>query len=167
MWPTLKQCLLTNAENATRGVGSDNACEVCGHGSEDVLHVLRDCPAARDIWDKLIPIDKLSRFYSGPIYECIWKNRNIFIFQGISLNIDEIIKVSYSWAKRYASISKSPSYKTQSLVATSHLERNWVCLTINGSIRIEDGFAVAGGFVCDHNRGGFSILVDIWAHAQL
>ncbi|KAG8489106.1 hypothetical protein CXB51_017021 [Gossypium anomalum] len=56
-------------ERAIRGVGIDSACEVCGHGSEDVLHVLRDFPAARDIWNKLIPTDKLSRFYSGPIYE--------------------------------------------------------------------------------------------------
>lgn len=40
-----------------------------------------------------------------------------------------------------------------------------MCLTINGSFRIEDGFVVTGGFVCDHNKGGFSVLVDIWACA--
>ncbi|MBA0820368.1 hypothetical protein Gohar_022194 [Gossypium harknessii] len=46
----------------------------------------------------------------------IWKNRNLYIFQGSSWNIDEIIKVFF-----------------------------------NGSVRIDDGFAAAGGFVCDHN----------------
>ncbi|MBA0568502.1 hypothetical protein Golob_005994, partial [Gossypium lobatum] len=50
------------------------ACEVCGHGSEDVLYVLRDCPAARNIWNKLILADKLSNFYSISLYEWMIEN---------------------------------------------------------------------------------------------
>ncbi|MBA0777985.1 hypothetical protein Gotri_005921, partial [Gossypium trilobum] len=73
------------------------ACEVCVHGSEDVLYVLRDCPAARNIWNKLILANKLSNFYSISLYE--WMIDNL-LNQAISWNTDEIIKVSHIWAKQ-------------------------------------------------------------------
>ncbi|MBA0643744.1 hypothetical protein Goklo_028008 [Gossypium klotzschianum] len=38
-----------------RGVSNGSACGLHEHGFEEVLHVLRDYPVARDIWNKLIP----------------------------------------------------------------------------------------------------------------
>ncbi|KAK5792753.1 hypothetical protein PVK06_033872 [Gossypium arboreum] len=40
-----------------RGLGTDTACGLCGHLYESVLHVLRDCTPAREIWMQLIPTD--------------------------------------------------------------------------------------------------------------
>ncbi|XP_012487833.1 uncharacterized protein LOC105801034 [Gossypium raimondii] len=114
-WLILKQHLLTNAERARRGVGIDNACQVCKHGSEDVLHVLRDC------------------------------------LTGYSWNIGEIIKISYSWVKQYDSVPKSPVYRTRSIASNPHLERNWVRLTTDGSVRMNVSFAAARGYVCHYN----------------
>ncbi|MBA0732732.1 hypothetical protein Gogos_016803, partial [Gossypium gossypioides] len=55
IWLALKQRLLRNAERGRRGFGSSSACGLCGHDYEDVLHILRNCNAARCIWVKLIP----------------------------------------------------------------------------------------------------------------
>lgn len=63
LWLALKQRLLANAERARRGLGIDGVCQVCGHGSEDIMHVLRDCPTTIYIWNKLIPVDKVSKTY--------------------------------------------------------------------------------------------------------
>ncbi|MBA0573649.1 hypothetical protein Golob_000914, partial [Gossypium lobatum] len=71
----LKESFLTNVERMRRGLGSSSSCGFCGHDFEDVLHVIRDCSVARDIW-----------------------------LQGISWSIDKVIKVSYSWAKHYVLI---------------------------------------------------------------
>ncbi|MBA0769986.1 hypothetical protein Gotri_018671, partial [Gossypium trilobum] len=57
IWLTLKEQLLTNAEKTRRGIGMNIACGICGHDYENVLHVLRDCIAAKDIWNQLIPTD--------------------------------------------------------------------------------------------------------------
>ncbi|MFQ6634012.1 hypothetical protein Gotur_012433, partial [Gossypium turneri] len=87
-----------------------------------MLHVLRDCPVARDIWNKLIPVGKQTRFYSKSLHEwmtgnlqnklsigsskidwpCLfgmiswhtWKNQNNFAFQDITWSTKEIIKLN-------------------------------------------------------------------------
>ncbi|MBA0861075.1 hypothetical protein Goshw_024141, partial [Gossypium schwendimanii] len=125
-WLILKQHLLTNAERARRGVGIDNTCQVCRHGSEDVLHVLRDCLTVRDTWNKIIPVYKLSKFYSGSLIE--WMTENLINRQFLypKGNIDEIIKISYSWVKQYNSVPKSPVYRTRSIARV-------MCVTIMGS----------------------------------
>ncbi|KAH1063484.1 hypothetical protein J1N35_028471 [Gossypium stocksii] len=98
-----------NVERVRRGIGSDNTCRICGHDLEELLHVLRVCPMAKDIWNKLIPIEKQVRFYFRSFHEwmtenlqtmlsfgsngidwsclfgmiswCIWKNHNSFVFR--------------------------------------------------------------------------------------
>ncbi|KAK5835451.1 hypothetical protein PVK06_011140 [Gossypium arboreum] len=125
---------------------------------ELLIAPMRDCNAARLIWDKLIPQQNLSGFHfrsfsdwmrsnlqshltslDGIDWPClfritmwrIWKNQNLFIFQGITWSVDEIIKISYSWAKQYSSTSQF-SY---------HNWRN----------RFDEDFAADGGCVRDHN----------------
>lgn len=50
-----KHRLITNEERYRRGIGGNPACGLCGHESEIILHVLRDCTIARDIWNQVIP----------------------------------------------------------------------------------------------------------------
>lgn len=120
-----KQRLLTNAERTRRGIGIDPTCGICGQEYEDVLHTLWDCTAARDIWNHLIPLGEHPTFYSGSLFEwmelnlrnqqavnlargvnwhclfgiiiwCIWKYRNLYIFQGLAWDSNLVIKVSLS-----------------------------------------------------------------------
>lgn len=48
-WIVLKQILLTNAERARRDLAVDPSCPICGHDSEDTLHIIRDCIVAKEV----------------------------------------------------------------------------------------------------------------------
>ncbi|MFQ6636743.1 hypothetical protein Gotur_012688 [Gossypium turneri] len=43
-----KKALLTNAERAKHGLAEDPSCPICGHASEDILHVTRNCTLAKE-----------------------------------------------------------------------------------------------------------------------
>ncbi|MBA0686721.1 hypothetical protein Goari_014309, partial [Gossypium aridum] len=154
-------------ELARKGIEHDSVCGVCGQDSEDVLYATRDCSVARNVWDHLIPTEWCSRFYArniqewlvlnlqnqhnwclgGVDWQCLfgiiawrlWKNRNIFIFQGTSWTNSEIINVANSWAKQYFSSKGSKANDSQ-----------------DGSVFEKAGFAAVGGIV--HDRGGAWIL---------
>ncbi|MBA0729026.1 hypothetical protein Golax_022469, partial [Gossypium laxum] len=55
-------------------LGHCSDCRVWGHTSEDVLHFLRDCSTTSEIWNLLIPTDRLIRFYSSIITKWIVSN---------------------------------------------------------------------------------------------
>ncbi|KAL4284582.1 hypothetical protein GQ457_16G022400 [Hibiscus cannabinus] len=42
-WAVMRDCLLTNKERVRRHMTVDPNCNFCAHGSEDLIHVLRDC----------------------------------------------------------------------------------------------------------------------------
>ncbi|MBA0632683.1 hypothetical protein Godav_001378 [Gossypium davidsonii] len=104
-----------------RGFRSSSACGLCGHDHEDVLYVLRDCHAARAVWDKLIPQQSLSRFYTGFLLE---------------------------W---YSSVSMPLSHKSRSYLHNWSTTSRCVCLNTDGSVRINEGFATDRGCVTNHN----------------
>ncbi|KAH1084338.1 hypothetical protein J1N35_024099 [Gossypium stocksii] len=81
----------------------------------------------------------------------IWKNRNLFIFQGITWSVDEIIKISYSWAKKYLSTLQFSFCKARDHLHSWPLPNSWVSFSTDGSGRFDEGFASSGGCVRDHN----------------
>ncbi|KAK8575350.1 hypothetical protein V6N12_063025 [Hibiscus sabdariffa] len=50
LWLALHRRLLTNVERIRRHLTSMDRCECCLDGPEDMIHVLRDCFVARDLW---------------------------------------------------------------------------------------------------------------------
>lgn len=80
---TLKQRLITNAGKTRRGIESDSACGFCGHEFGEAFHIFRDYLAARSIWDKIIPDETLSRFYTRSLQE--WIMGNFQMNQPVSL----------------------------------------------------------------------------------
>lgn len=129
IWTVLKQRLLTNAERVQREIGADPSYLFCGHGLEDVLHVFRDCSATKDVRLSVLLVNQKRAFFLDNLHErlvsnlqdcskmhegevtwaCrfrlfawgIWKNYNLFLFQGITWNPNEIVKISDTWAKQY------------------------------------------------------------------
>ncbi|KAH1032665.1 hypothetical protein J1N35_044839 [Gossypium stocksii] len=89
-------------ERVRRGIDQDPSYLICGHGLEDILHV---CTAAKEVWLQVVPgllsadVDRPCLF--GLIAWHLWKNKNLFIFQGLSWNASEIFKVSLSWARKF------------------------------------------------------------------
>ncbi|MBA0705225.1 hypothetical protein Golax_017432, partial [Gossypium laxum] len=41
---------LSNVERVRMGLSNDSFCPICGFHSKDILHILRDCPIAKNIW---------------------------------------------------------------------------------------------------------------------
>ncbi|MBA0581885.1 hypothetical protein Gorai_024047 [Gossypium raimondii] len=58
-----------------------------------------------------------------------------------------------SWAKQYIFISKIAFHKLHSYLHSSPLANSWVCLRTDGLVRLDEGFAAAGDYICDHNGG--------------
>ncbi|KAH1090779.1 hypothetical protein J1N35_018036 [Gossypium stocksii] len=58
IWLTAKQRLLTNTELFRRGIGHSSVCSLCGHDSEYILHVLRDCQMAKEAWMLIVPTER-------------------------------------------------------------------------------------------------------------
>ncbi|KAH1072730.1 hypothetical protein J1N35_025058 [Gossypium stocksii] len=51
-------------ERVRRGIGHSIFCTLFGHAVEDLVHVLRDCPIANDVWN-LVLLDQLKQRDSG------------------------------------------------------------------------------------------------------
>ena len=49
-------------------------CQVCKGGIETILHVIRDCPVMRRIWDRFVPAVKRHAFFSMHLLEWLYKN---------------------------------------------------------------------------------------------
>ncbi|MBA0799028.1 hypothetical protein Gohar_009564, partial [Gossypium harknessii] len=173
IWLVLKQKLLTNVERVRRGCGSSNTCSICGHVLENVMHILRDYPTAKGV-SEIIPQQTFSSFYLGSLFDWmatnlqnqltsstggidwsylfgiitwrIWKSRNMFVFQGISWSVEEIIKIYFS----YSSVSSISKFEAQRTLPNWPISNNWVYLNTDGSVRINEGFAAAEGCVRDH-----------------
>ena len=56
---SVRQCL------TARGMDIEISCPICCNGPESILHALRDCPSARDIWHQLGVLPSDSVFFCG------------------------------------------------------------------------------------------------------
>ena len=74
LWLVGNQAIMTNAERYRRHLSGTDVCQVCKGGIETILHVLRDCPAMRGIWDRFVPAVKRQTFFSMPLLEWLYKN---------------------------------------------------------------------------------------------
>ncbi|MBA0660168.1 hypothetical protein Goklo_012217, partial [Gossypium klotzschianum] len=48
-----------------RGIGQHGSCSLYQHGDEDLIHVLRDCPVAREVWLHVVLVELQSMFFAG------------------------------------------------------------------------------------------------------
>lgn len=106
---------------------------MCGH-IDDTIHVLRDCAAARQVWQVAVPHSNQNRFCSQTLHSrllsnicsplCLqergvfwanlfgivcwnlWKNRNMFLLQNTTMMPLDIIKTSESWSRHFTAYHK-------------------------------------------------------------
>ncbi|CAA0812774.1 Unknown protein [Striga hermonthica] len=55
LWLVAKGRLLTNCERFRRHVAASPCCELCGGHEESIIHALRDCSGAQQLWRLFIP----------------------------------------------------------------------------------------------------------------
>ncbi|CAA0837270.1 Polynucleotidyl transferase- ribonuclease H-like superfamily protein [Striga hermonthica] len=73
LWVAARNQLFTNGERMRRHLTDDGECGACGQ-LETTLHVLRDCPQARMLWDILIPRSHRIEFFSLDLRPWLWCN---------------------------------------------------------------------------------------------
>ncbi|CAN1807017.1 Putative ribonuclease H protein At1g65750 [Linum perenne] len=98
-------------------MGTSNLCPCCNNEEESILHTLRDCCRAKDIWNRLVPGHDLTAFYSSDFDEwwrrslensnfcvlfgvaawIIWKRRNDLIFSGSIQSVEAAIRHHQFW----------------------------------------------------------------------
>lgn len=106
--------IMTNTERVRRHVASSDLCPLCKKDPETILHVLRDCPKAKQIWGSILGQTMLLNFNNLSLYDWlegnikeelydtlivgwnerfmstiwwIWKWRNSFIFRENEINL--------------------------------------------------------------------------------
>ncbi|MBA0722775.1 hypothetical protein Golax_003421 [Gossypium laxum] len=81
----------------------------------------------------------------------LWKNRNLFIFQGKSWSPEEIIITSASWAKHFSLVSRQATDVEIEMTRGEPLAGEWTYLNTDGTVRVDSGAAAAGGVLHDKN----------------
>ncbi|KAA3489715.1 Non-LTR retroelement reverse transcriptase [Gossypium australe] len=151
----LRMRLLTNTERARRGLAEDPSCPICGPPSEDILHVIRDCTLAKEVWKQVNPSSHGAEANWACLFGLLawrlWKNRNLFIFQEKSWSPEEIIKTSVSWAKHFSLTSRHVADVEIETTRGQLLEGEWTYLNTDGAVRVDSGAAAAGGVLRDKN----------------
>ncbi|KAL4384144.1 hypothetical protein GQ457_15G026400 [Hibiscus cannabinus] len=165
IWLVLKQRLMTNEERCRRGFSFDASCPSCGCVSESITHILRDCPPTRSLWQSIVPQDRQALFFAAPLetwvvsniragyafgvslipWPCfyssllwqLWKRRNDFAFTGTCLPLDEVYKIGFAWAARFAEaiiVDRPRAAPTHTSLQWEPPAPGWVCLNVDASI---------------------------------
>lgn len=67
LWELCHSRLLTNDSRWRRGLSSSPDCTRCSGGSEDCLHLMRDCGDAVEVWKQLLPPSLIQKFFTLPL----------------------------------------------------------------------------------------------------
>ncbi|KAL4597583.1 hypothetical protein ACB092_11G001000 [Castanea dentata] len=127
LWLCLHGSIPVKGVLAERGINCDKVCPLCRDHDESIVHLLRECIIACDLWSKLeVPPSHMNSFadsleawlknnclsnvsYKGSIPWCflfvfavwnLWKNRNEVVFDNSSPN-PTLDNVCLSQAKEY------------------------------------------------------------------
>ena len=63
IWQCCHLSIPTRSMLNTRGMNLPNHCPLCNEGVESIIHLLRDCPLAKDFWNSLQPPMAFDVFY--------------------------------------------------------------------------------------------------------
>ncbi|CAN1759813.1 Putative ribonuclease H protein At1g65750 [Linum perenne] len=175
LWLAVHEKILTNVGRKRRNLTDDENCANCPADAETVLHVLRDCKLAMDIW-KQFRVFNLSdgiwrlglrdwicsslRSEKGVLFGIvcwlIWKARNDRIFNGANPAPSGVIHRASLWA-----LSTEEADCRNNLLLGNQVKRmptdiawdpgppGWVTLNTDGSADSDRHRATAGGLLRD------------------
>ncbi|MBA0758007.1 hypothetical protein Gotri_021044 [Gossypium trilobum] len=74
IWVRLESRVFSIRVHREQGIGHNNSCTLCGHDFEDLAHVLRNYPSAKDAWMLVIPDQLKQRFFSASFQDWLILN---------------------------------------------------------------------------------------------
>ncbi|CAN1191314.1 Putative ribonuclease H protein At1g65750 [Linum perenne] len=150
-------------------------CTTCQHPVESVSHVLRDCPLAVEVWNKIGVFNTLDSHWLGSTEDWIckglrsthgmlfgitcwhiWRARNERIFSGSTVLASVLAFRATSWAKLVAD-AHSRTIRNLDVVPTREMADvawdpgpiGWVTCNSDGSVDMGQKKAAVGGLVRD------------------
>ena len=178
IWLCLHGSIPVKEVLAGRGINCLKLCPICKEQDESILHLLRDCVYAHDLWRKLeVPPIEVSSFTESPetwlktnclsgmkhkgttpwctlflfTLWSLWKNRNHVMFEN-SIPNPRLDKVCLSQAKEYyyyVSKAKQITTKIANPVRWSKPLMGWFKLNTDGASLGNPGKAGGGGLIRD------------------
>ncbi|CAN1193986.1 Putative ribonuclease H protein At1g65750 [Linum perenne] len=117
LWIAVSGKLLTNVERCRKHISNCSDCGICTGVAENCEHILRSCPVARQVWEKVLGIGSTDPFFTlcwedwwvenlnslqrktkfGYICWTLWKCRNERLFEGKLFSADAIVEQSNFW----------------------------------------------------------------------
>ncbi|KAA3472034.1 non-LTR retrotransposon transposase [Gossypium australe] len=116
LWLVLHGRLMTNERRTRLGLAQTAQCERCSSHSEDMLHLLRDCPHSKNLWLSLVPRRLQGDFFGYGTSE--WIRTNIICRSrdrhDIEWNVLFAISIWWLWKWRNETIfqGKDPPCNT-------------------------------------------------------
>ncbi|OMP07401.1 reverse transcriptase [Corchorus olitorius] len=169
LWLATQNRILGNDNRMIRSFTTDPSCSICGHHSESVLHILRDCTNAKVIWDILMISSKFSSSRSLNLEE--WVNLNVISYKDEKFG-------DWSWpslfANTYADANTKCKVKQVVHLSWEKPKEQWLKLNVDGSWNQQKNIAAAGGVFRNSqgnwiggfgaNMGNCSIdIAEMWA----
>ncbi|KAL4276423.1 hypothetical protein AHAS_Ahas20G0205700 [Arachis hypogaea] len=152
-------------------------CSVCNAADEDILHVLRDCPFAKAVWNFFKAHNIITDFFDmtirdwlfanlsnatdwscifGVANSCLWFFRNKYIFEGKRMHPTAAFEVIKSRGKEMLSVMRrSSQLKWSHTIAISMIKwyplvENCMKLNVDGSFFKRENNSACGGVFRNH-----------------
>lgn len=92
LWMLVHGQILPNEACCHRGMADSAQCQLCEGLVENIMHVVRDCPCAKEVWNVLHPQGRVSQFFELTCRDWLLQN----------LMCHEIEGESIGWAHKMA-----------------------------------------------------------------
>ncbi|KAL4335710.1 hypothetical protein GQ457_07G012060 [Hibiscus cannabinus] len=166
LWLALHRRLLTNVERERRHLTALVQCAVCFDSPEDMIHVLRDCMVARNLWSRLLTEAQYATFSQLSGEE--WFRVNLFA--------PNTVTTRKEWPHVFSILccgSRNPERRGPLLI-WKRPAPGWIKVNVDAAVNVLDQRAVVGGVYRDSDGEwiyGFSrnigrcsvVLAELWA----
>ncbi|CAN1767816.1 Putative ribonuclease H protein At1g65750 [Linum perenne] len=186
LWLVAHGRVLTNYERCRRHIAVDNTCHRCPGTIEDLLHVCRDCPLAREVWTALLPQFATNDFFElnlqdwlsnglrneefclafGITIWLLWKARNEEVFEHTHATSDQLRLRVLHWIAGVRETMKAdsrvllnpPSEQEEILIQWNPAPEGFVTINTDGSLIQSSKKAAAGGIIRDWQGRKISVF---------
>jgi len=145
----------------------DPTCPICNVDIESSLHIFRDCQFVMKLWQQLLGCKNLNSFIQGNIVEwietnildkscewrfkfvvtldCVWKTRNMIIFENKHISISELVNRICCRTQELVEVSTLKIYHSPPNTEVTESDTSWVCPPLNWVKLNCDGVVNQGG----------------------
>ncbi|GAU44619.1 hypothetical protein TSUD_378970 [Trifolium subterraneum] len=179
MWIAAHECLLTNYRRSKWRSGISPTCPACGNEDETIIHVLRDCMHATQIWIRLVTSNHITNFFSLTCRDWIfynmegahnkewqtifmvacwhlwtWRNKSIFEddFRRPNNPTHVILKMAMKIDRcEQTHLNGWPRQKDTVFIGWKQPREGWIKLNCDGAHKSSMNLSGCGGLLRDNN----------------